>query len=131
MIASVASFRVRAIYQAVCLHLNREFNAMLKTSNPPTVAPPAAMYSHCVEVPPNARWLFTAGQVGVRTEIFPLLIFLGGTVLYVILTIHRSPLSAPTTFSITPTARPWMIPNAGSRSGLFPQVRRQIEIRPG
>jgi enamine deaminase RidA (YjgF/YER057c/UK114 family) len=41
---------------------------MLKTSNPPTVAPPAAMYSHCVEVPPNARWLFTAGQVGVRPD---------------------------------------------------------------
>ena len=41
---------------------------MLKTSNPPTVAPPAAMYSHSVEVPPNARWLFTAGQVGVRLD---------------------------------------------------------------
>ena len=41
---------------------------MLKTSNPLTVAPPAAMYSHCVEVPPNARWLFTAGQVGVRPD---------------------------------------------------------------
>ena len=41
---------------------------MLKTSNPPTVAPPAAMYSHCVEVPPGARWLYTAGQVGVRPD---------------------------------------------------------------
>ena len=37
---------------------------MLKTRNPSTVAPPAAKYSHSVEVPPNARWLFTAGQVG-------------------------------------------------------------------
>ena len=26
------------------------------------------MYSHSVEVPPNARWLFTAGQVGVRLD---------------------------------------------------------------
>lgn len=41
---------------------------MLKTRNPSTVAPPAAMYSHSVEVPPNARWLFTAGQVGVRLD---------------------------------------------------------------
>ena len=41
---------------------------MLKTRNPPTVAPPAAMYSHSVEIPPNARWLYTAGQVGVRLD---------------------------------------------------------------
>ncbi len=41
---------------------------MLKTSNPPNVAPPAAMYSHSVEIPPNARWLFTAGQVGLRPD---------------------------------------------------------------
>jgi hypothetical protein len=39
---------------------------MLKTRNPPAVAAPAAKYRHSVEVPPNARWLFTAGQVGVR-----------------------------------------------------------------
>ena len=41
---------------------------MLKTSNPPTVAPPAAMYSHSVEVPPNARWLYLAGQIGLRPD---------------------------------------------------------------
>ena len=41
---------------------------MLKTRNPSTIAPPAAMYSHSVEIPPNARWLFTAGQVGVRPD---------------------------------------------------------------
>jgi 2-iminobutanoate/2-iminopropanoate deaminase len=41
---------------------------MLKTSNPSTVAPPAAMYSHSVEVPPNARWLFIAGQLGMRPD---------------------------------------------------------------
>ena len=41
---------------------------MLKTNNPKTIAPPAAMYSHSVEVPPNARWLFTAGQVGIRPD---------------------------------------------------------------
>ncbi len=41
---------------------------MLKTSNPSTIAPPAAMYSHSVEIPANARWLFTAGQVGLRPD---------------------------------------------------------------
>ena len=41
---------------------------MLKTSNPSTVAPPAAMYSHSVEIPPNARWLFLAGQVAMRPD---------------------------------------------------------------
>ncbi len=41
---------------------------MLTTRNPSTVAPPAAMYSHSVEVPANARWLVTAGQVGLRLD---------------------------------------------------------------
>ncbi len=41
---------------------------MLKASNPDSIAPPAAMYSHSVEVPPNARWLHTAGQVGLRPD---------------------------------------------------------------
>jgi enamine deaminase RidA (YjgF/YER057c/UK114 family) len=41
---------------------------MLKTRVPASVAPPNGMYSHSVEVPPNARWLFTAGQAGVRPD---------------------------------------------------------------
>jgi enamine deaminase RidA (YjgF/YER057c/UK114 family) len=41
---------------------------MLKTRNPSTIAPSAAMYSHSVEIPWNARWLFTAGQVGVQPD---------------------------------------------------------------
>ena len=41
---------------------------MLNTNNPEGVAPPAAMYSHSVEIPPNARWLYTAGQVGLRPD---------------------------------------------------------------
>lgn len=41
---------------------------MLRTNNPKTFAPPAAMYSHSVRVPPNARWLYTAGQVGIRPD---------------------------------------------------------------
>lgn len=41
---------------------------MLKTSNPPTVAQPAAMYSHSVQIPAGARFLYTAGQVGIRPD---------------------------------------------------------------
>lgn len=41
---------------------------MLKTRNTSTIAPSAAMYSHSVEIPPNARWLYTAGQVGMRPD---------------------------------------------------------------
>jgi enamine deaminase RidA (YjgF/YER057c/UK114 family) len=41
---------------------------MLTTRNPSTVAPPAGMYSHSVEIPANARWLVTAGQVGLRPD---------------------------------------------------------------
>jgi 2-iminobutanoate/2-iminopropanoate deaminase len=41
---------------------------VLKTNNPTTIAPPAGMYSHSVEIPPNARMLFTAGQIGVRPD---------------------------------------------------------------
>ena len=41
---------------------------MLKTRNPSNVAPPGGLYSHSVEVPANARWLLTAGQVGVAPD---------------------------------------------------------------
>lgn len=38
---------------------------MLKISNPGTVAPPVGAYSHSVEIPPNARWLYLSGTIGV------------------------------------------------------------------
>lgn len=41
---------------------------MLKTLVPSTIAPPNGIYSHGVVVPPNARWLYTAGQVGVKPD---------------------------------------------------------------
>ena len=41
---------------------------MLKTRNPSAIAPPVALYSHSVEVPPHARWLFLAGQVGIAPD---------------------------------------------------------------
>ncbi|HEY4370865.1 MAG TPA: RidA family protein [Burkholderiales bacterium] len=41
---------------------------MLKTLVPSTIAPPNGLYSHGVVVPPNARWVFTAGQVGVKSD---------------------------------------------------------------
>ena len=36
--------------------------------NPPTVAGPFGIYSHGVEVPPNARWLLISGQVGSNRD---------------------------------------------------------------
>ncbi len=43
---------------------------MHKTRNPPTIAepPPFGMFSHSVEVRPNARYLFISGQSGVRAD---------------------------------------------------------------
>jgi enamine deaminase RidA (YjgF/YER057c/UK114 family) len=41
---------------------------MLKHTNPKSIAPPVGRYSHSVEVPPNARWLYMAGQVGVKPD---------------------------------------------------------------
>ena len=41
---------------------------MLKHINPTTIAKPAGRYSHLVEVPPEARWLYVAGQVGIKPD---------------------------------------------------------------
>jgi 2-iminobutanoate/2-iminopropanoate deaminase len=41
---------------------------MLTVKNPPSVAAPAGFYSHSIEIPANARWLVTAGQVGIRPD---------------------------------------------------------------
>ncbi len=41
---------------------------MLKVIAPTTIAPPASNYSQAIEVPPNARWLYISGQVGVRPD---------------------------------------------------------------
>ena len=35
---------------------------------PDGIARPAALYVHGMEVPPNARWLFISGQVGVHPD---------------------------------------------------------------
>ena len=40
----------------------------MKIHNPPTIADPIGTYSHGVESPPNARWLYIAGQVGIRKD---------------------------------------------------------------
>lgn len=40
----------------------------MKTHNPNTVAQPAGPYSHGVEVPPNARWLYISGQIGIAPD---------------------------------------------------------------
>ena len=42
---------------------------MLITRNPDTTAPPPNnRFSHSVEILPNARWLYLAGQVGITPD---------------------------------------------------------------
>ena len=41
---------------------------MLKKYNPDTVYQPVAAYFQSVEVPAGARWLITAGQVGIAPD---------------------------------------------------------------
>lgn len=41
---------------------------MLKRHTPGTVAPPFSTYSHAVEAPAGARWLYVSGQVGVAPD---------------------------------------------------------------
>src|SRR5437879_7627257 len=41
---------------------------MLKVHNPHSIAAPIGTYSHGIEVPPGARWLYVAGQIGVRPD---------------------------------------------------------------
>ena len=41
---------------------------MLRRITPETISTPLANYSHAVEVPPNARWLYLAGQVGMAPD---------------------------------------------------------------
>lgn len=40
----------------------------LRRLNPKSVPPPANLYSHAIEVPAGARWLWLAGQVGMRPD---------------------------------------------------------------
>jgi enamine deaminase RidA (YjgF/YER057c/UK114 family) len=40
----------------------------LKKYSPEDIVKPFASYSQGVEVPPNARWLYIAGQVGVNPD---------------------------------------------------------------
>lgn len=41
---------------------------MLTTRNPTTIAPPFSDYSHGVEAPAGARWLYVSGQLGVAPD---------------------------------------------------------------
>jgi enamine deaminase RidA (YjgF/YER057c/UK114 family) len=41
---------------------------MLEVHNPRSIAAPIGTYSHGIEVPPAARWLYVAGQIGVRPD---------------------------------------------------------------
>ena len=41
---------------------------MLRRITPSTISPPRANYSHATEVPPNARWLYVSGQLGIAPD---------------------------------------------------------------
>ncbi len=41
---------------------------MARFYNPQTIADPIGTYSHGAEAPPNARWLYIAGQIGLRKD---------------------------------------------------------------
>jgi len=41
---------------------------MNRRHNPSSIAPPAALYVHGMEVPAGARWLFASGQVGMHPD---------------------------------------------------------------
>ncbi len=41
---------------------------MLKTHNPDSISSSRSNYSHGVEVPPHARWLYISGQVAVAPD---------------------------------------------------------------
>src|SRR5205814_5411781 len=43
-------------------------NMALKSHTPSSIAPPAALYVHGMEIPDNARWLFISGQVGMHPD---------------------------------------------------------------
>jgi enamine deaminase RidA (YjgF/YER057c/UK114 family) len=41
---------------------------MLRRIIPDAISPPLANYSHATEVPPNARWLYVSGQLGIAPD---------------------------------------------------------------
>jgi len=41
---------------------------MAKIHNPQSIAAPVGTYSHGLEVAPNARWLYVAGQIGLAKD---------------------------------------------------------------
>jgi 2-iminobutanoate/2-iminopropanoate deaminase len=41
---------------------------MLTRITPAAIHPPAANYSHATGVPPDARWLYLSGQVGIAPD---------------------------------------------------------------
>jgi enamine deaminase RidA (YjgF/YER057c/UK114 family) len=41
---------------------------MLSRITPAAIHPPAANYSYATSVPPNARWLYLSGQVGIAPD---------------------------------------------------------------
>jgi enamine deaminase RidA (YjgF/YER057c/UK114 family) len=48
--------------------LSQRRTTMATIHNPAAIAAPIGTYSHGVEVPPNARWLYVAGQIGLAKD---------------------------------------------------------------
>jgi 2-iminobutanoate/2-iminopropanoate deaminase len=53
---------------AKALQANGRTAAMLNRITPAEIHPPAANYSHATAVPPNARWLYLSGQIGIAPD---------------------------------------------------------------
>src|SRR5262249_21253044 len=58
----------RPIRPKLTPHHHEETSAMNRIHNPSTVSAPGGRYSHAIEVPPNARWLYISGQVGIAPD---------------------------------------------------------------
>jgi enamine deaminase RidA (YjgF/YER057c/UK114 family) len=43
-------------------------DSTMKAHTPASIAPPAALYVHGMEVAPNVRWLFISGQIGMQPD---------------------------------------------------------------
>jgi 2-iminobutanoate/2-iminopropanoate deaminase len=54
------------VAQAARAETESQGDPMNKTLNPKAVHAPVGAYSHTVNVPPSARWIAVAGQVGVN-----------------------------------------------------------------
>jgi 2-iminobutanoate/2-iminopropanoate deaminase len=41
---------------------------MVRSHDPSTIHAPLGSYTHAIEVPPDARWLFVSGEIGMKPD---------------------------------------------------------------